>query len=412
MLEKYLDMFKEEVIRIESEELGNIPKYMKNERRKILYFEDVNGYRVMSNIWSERRRFKKIFGENIIVKIMESIDKPMDYRVVDFDMTSHDFSLLDFPFPKYFDGDGGRYITSGVVFSEYQGKRNASFHRIMLLDDRRGAIRLVHRDLYRMHKDAIEHGEELKVAVAVGLEPNVLLAGATSVDYSIDELKIASSLKYASEGKEEEVMRAPNGIYVPYNSEMVFEGRITNDFADEGPFLDITGTYDVVRKQPVIVFERFYHRGHPIFHLLLSGGYEHYNLMGLPREPTIFREIKREGVDVLDVRLTYGGCSWLHGVVKIRKKREDDGKRAIDAAFRGHRSLKHVVVVDEDIDIENIENVEYAIATRFQGDRDLVARKERGSSLDPSAYENNITTKLGFDATMPLSEREKFRRYI
>jgi len=413
MLEKYLEEFQEEVVRVKTATRKDMVNKMKEERIKILHFEDVNGYEVMANIWSLRERFKKVFGQELIPLLLKSIENPMNYDTVDFDMDTHDFSLLDFPFPKFYEKDGGRYITSAVVLAEYEGKRNVSFHRMMILDDRRAAIRLVPRDLYRMHLMAKERGEELKVGVVIGMEPNVLLAAATSVDYSMDEMRIASSIKYNSSGFREKVMKTPAGIFVPHNIELLLEGRITNDYVDEGPFIDITGTYDIVRKQPVVVFERFYYRKRPIFHILLPGGYEHYNLMGLPREPTIYREIKRAGVEVIDVHLTPGGCSWLHAVVKIRKNREDDGKRAIEAAFKGHKSLKHVVVVDEDIDIKNMEEVEWAIATRFQGDRDMIVYENvRGSSLDPSSYEGHLTTKLGLDATKPLKGREKFKRYI
>ncbi len=409
MLEDYIELFGDE-IRIKKATLDEIAREMKRERKKILYFEDVNGYRAVANLWSERWRFEVFFNMHTIPFLLKSLEKPENYKIVDFDMQSEDFSILDFPFPKYYPKDGGRYITSAIVYAEYKGKRNASFHRMMLLDERRAAIRLVPRDLYRMHRDAMDHGEELKIAVTIGNEPNMLLAAATSSEH--EELRIASAIKLNALGKEEKVMRTPNGILVPYNSEIVLEGRITNEYVDEGPFVDITGTYDIVRKQPVVVFERFYHRKNPIFHLILSGGYEHYNLMGMPREPTIYREIKNTGVEVLDVYLTPGGCSWLHAVVKIRKRGEGDGKRAIEAAFRGHGSLKHVVVVDEDIDIHNPQDVEFAIATRFQGDRDLIIHeKVRGSSLDPSSYgDEHLTTKIGVDATAPAGRLEEFRR--
>jgi len=409
MLADYIELFGD-TVRFKKISLENVAKEMKKEKKKILYFEDVNGYKAVANLWSERWRFEVFFNMHTIPLLLKSIEEPRDYKIVDFDMKSDDFSLLDFPFPKYYPKDGGRYITSGIVFAEYAGKRNASFHRMMLLDERRVAIRLVPRDLYKMHIDAMEHGEELKIAVTIGNEPNMLLAAATSTKE--EELRIASAIKMYAMGKEEELMKLPNGILVPYNSEIVLEGKITNEYVDEGPFVDITGTYDIVRKQPVVVFDKFYHRGEPIFHLLLSGGYEHYNLMGMPREPTIYREIKNTGVDVLDVYLTPGGCSWLHGVVKIRKKREDDGKRAIEAAFKGHGSLKHVVIVDEDIDIRKPEDVEFAIATRFQGDKDMIIYKNvRGSSLDPSSHgEEHLTTKIGVDATAPLGKLENFRR--
>ncbi len=407
MLEKYLDVFDDKVV-YDGGSPEKVAEVMKSERLKILYFEEVFGYSVIANLWSKRDRFTKILGPNIIENFLGAIEKPMDYRMEEFDMRSEGVSLGSMPFPKYYPKDGGRYITSGVVFSEYNGKKNASFHRMMILDDERVAIRLVPRDLYGMYNDAMEHGEELRVAVAIGLEPHMLLSAATSTEH--EELKIASAFKYRSMREVELAMRTPNGVVVPYNSEIILEGRITDELVDEGPFVDITGTYDIVRKQPVLVFDKMYFRS-KIVHLLLSGGYEHYNLMGMPREPTIYREIKKYGVNVVDVRLTPGGCSWLHCAVQIRKKNPDDGRKAIYGAFRGHRSLKHVFVVDEDIDIDNPHDLEFALATRFQGDRDLIKMgPTRGSSLDPSSYEGHMTVKLGFDATMPLEDREKYVR--
>jgi len=123
--------------------------------------------------------------------------------------------------------------------------------------------------------------------------------------------------------------------------------------------------------------------------------------MGMPREPTIFREVNKV-CECKDVSVTPGGCSWLHAVVSIKKKNPDDGRKAIEAAFKGHKSLKHVWIVDEDIDVHNPHDVEWAMATRFQGDRDIVSKKEKGSSLDPSSeLETRMTTKMGFDLTIP-----------
>jgi len=125
--------------------------------------------------------------------------------------------------------------------------------------------------------------------------------------------------------------------------------------------------------------------------------------MGMPREPTIFQEVKK-ACDCKRVNITPGGCSWLHAVVSISKKGEGDGKRAIEAAFAGHKSLKHVVIVDDDIDVDNPQEVEWAIATRVQADKSLVIKtNEKGSSLDPSADPHTYATaKMGIDATKPL----------
>jgi UbiD family decarboxylase len=172
---------------------------------------------------------------------------------------------------------------------------------------------------------------------------------------------------------------------------------------------------DIVREQPVIEIDLVTHRRNPIYHALLPGGMEHKLLMGMPREPTIFAEVEKV-VHCTGVAITPGGASWLHAVVQIDKQAEDDGRKAIEAAFRGHSSLKHVWVVDDDIDIYDPLQVEWAMATRFQADRDLMILPDRpGSSLDPSGMhrpgEKSRTTKMGLDCTIPWgADREKFRK--
>jgi UbiD family decarboxylase len=172
--------------------------------------------------------------------------------------------------------------------------------------------------------------------------------------------------------------------------------------------VDLTETQDVVRQEPVLKVHCITHRHDAIWHALLPGGLEHKLLMGMPREPTIFQEVSKVA-HCLDVNINPGGCSWLHAIVKIKKANEDDGRKAIEAAFRGHRSCKHVFVVDEDIDIYDPLSVEWAMATRFQADRDLLMiGRERGSSLDPSATPGTYETcKVGFDATAPLTTKGK-----
>ena len=157
-----------------------------------------------------------------------------------------------------------------------------------------------------------------------------------------------------------------------------------------------------------MVVKAITHLKDAIWQALLPGSLEHKLLMGMPREPTIFRKVN-EVVRCLDVNVNPGGCSWLHAIVKIDKQAEDDGHKAIAAAFAGHRSCKHVYVVDSDVDIYDPLQVEWAMATRFQGDRDMVMLdKEPGSSLDPSAEAGTkLTTKIGFDLTAPIGEARR-----
>ena len=264
---------------------------------------------------------------------------------------------------------------------------------MMIMDRNHIAVRLVPRHLFTIYNMAKKNGEELRIAICVGARAEVLLAAATSMDFGADELEVASSML--------RVGRTDNGLLVPADTDYVLEGRITLNETKEGPFVDITGTYDFERQQPVIEIDRIWTRKDPIFHALLPGGWEHYMLMGLPREPMILKTVRQAVPRVKNVRLTEGGCCWLNGVVSIAKNKEGDGVNAIMAAFTGHPSMKQVIIVDDDIDIFDDKEVEWAVATRMQADRILKIPGAAGSSLDPSSH-GKTTWKVGFDATIPL----------
>ncbi|NJD99211.1 UbiD family decarboxylase [Thermococcus sp. LS1] len=418
MLREIIEHFNDTVVIDEpvSKEL-EVTRYLLKYKDTPVLFRNVDGWEVVGNIWSTRERIAEYLGirkEEILHLIADAMENPMPYQMVKnapfMESSTRDFSLKELPIPKYYPKDGGQYFTSAMVIAKDEnGFVNMSFHRMMVIDEKRVAIRLVPRHLYSMWKDKAERGEELDVRIVVGNPIHLLLAGATSVAYGVSELEIASAISQRAFGKPLEVIEI-GGIPVPVESEFVFEAKILPELTDEGPFVDITGTYDYVRKQPVVVFERMHHVENPIFHALLPGGYEHYMLMGLPKEPQIYASVKRVVPKVHGVRLTEGGAMWLHAVVSITKQHDGDGKNAILAAFAGHPSLKHVVVVDEDINIYDDREIEWAIATRFQADRDLVVvPNARGSSLDPSA-EKSLTAKWGIDATKPLDKKEEFER--
>jgi len=338
---------------------------------------------------------------------MDAQAHPKDARVVErADFMRHettDVDLGELPIPKLFPKDAGRYITAGVWVAEWEGVRNLSFHRILILGADRGACRIVPRHLRHMYNEAMKAGGELKVAVCIGLDPWNLLAGGTSVEYGVDESRIASALTQSCLGKPIDSVRIKSGLTVPAEAEYVLEGRLINEVHDEGPFVDAVRTYDRVRKEPVLVVDRIYHRDRPIFHIIVGGLDEHFMFMGMPREPVIYQAVSRAVPHVKAVRLTEGGCAWLHGVVSIRKQHQGDGKNAIMAAFGAHTSMKQVVIVDEDIDVFDDRDVEWAIATRFQADRGLVVLHDvRGSSIDPSARDG-FTSKMGIDATKPFA---------
>jgi UbiD family decarboxylase len=276
-----------------------------------------------------------------------------------------------------------------------------SFHRQFVRDENHLVVRLVPRHLRTMTMNARKTGGEVNIAVVNAPDPVVLLAAAMSFDDNIDELTIAAALHEKLYGKPLRLTRMPNGILAPADAEYVLYGRITGEDDDEGPYVDITGTVDDVRQEPVIEIEGVIHRDNPIFHALIPGEAEHKTLMGLPRAPTIKSAIN-EVCECLDVHMTEGGCGWLAAVVKIRRTKEDDPKNAIMAALAGHRSMKMVTIVDEDIDITDPVRVEWAKVTRWQPDVDtIILSHQKGSSLDPSRDNDGLTAKVGFDATLP-----------
>jgi len=369
-----------------------------------LLFEKVReseDYRIATGVCGTRAMLARAVGvetDQLLKKLLESIESPKPFRVVQQapcqEVIESDVDLYKIPILIHCENDGGPYVTAGIaVAHDREYGYNASYHRLMLLGKDRVAARILPRHL----DEFIKRGNR-NIGITLGNHPAFLFAAAVSCELGKSELEIANSLKEMSF-----VKCVTNDSLVPAECESVLEGVITDELVDEGPFPDIVGAYDIVRKQRVIRINRITHRRNPIYQAILPGGIEHRFLMGTPREATMFREASRV-CDCIDVRLTAGGSSWLHAVVKIRKKKEEDAKQAMEAAFRGHPSLKQAMVVDEDIDIEDPNAVEWAIATRTQMDKDLSLRPgELGSSLDPSADQvTRKTCKVGVDATMPL----------
>ncbi len=307
--------------------------------------------------------------------------------------------LNQLPILTHTERDGGPYVTAGaLIIRDPEYGVNMAFHRLMQLDKSRFAARLVEN---RGTHTAWKSSEgDLPVAICIGLPLHVLWAAAMSPAKGVNELHIAQALAPTPL-----VRCQTNDLLVPADAEWVLEGRLTHKLVSEGPFIDLTETYDLVRMQPVIEVDCITHRRDAFYQALLPGLAEHKLLMGMPREPTIYAAVNRV-CSCTNVCLTIGGMSWLHAVVQIDKRKADDGMLAVTAAFEGHQSLKHVVAVDLDVDPFDLAAVEWAIATRFQADHGLLTLSDQpSSSLDPSAMhvpgQKSRTAKMGLDATIP-----------
>jgi len=367
-------------------------------------------FRVLGNTFCTKDVIASYFGvtpAGLIPMLSKAINERSEPEIVSEapcqQVVESNVDLDKIPILFHCDKDGGNYISSAVVItrdSDYG--QNMDFHRAMQFSKEKFATRIVSGRHF--HK-FLEKNGELDVAFCIGNKPNIMIAAATSVDIGVDELYIANALEPIKLVKANSV-----DLLIPAEAEFVLEGRVyLEEKHAEGPFIDLTETYDMIREEPVFEVKKITHRKDAIWQALLPGALEHKILMGMPREPTIFKKINESGVKCLDVNINPGGCSWLHAIIQIDKKTEEDGKKAIEGAFTGHTSCKHVFIVDEDINIYDPLSVEWAMATRFQGDvRMVIKDKEPGSSLDPSAeLGTKMTTKIGFDLTKPLVVKGK-----
>ena len=371
-----------------------------------------SNFRLISNLVGTRKRFGIAVGGsefNIHEKIISAIKKAKKPKIISTGkfMENKSKNLLSMPIVTHFEKESGPFITSSIVYAKNPetGKQNSSFHRLMPIDKTHFSIRMVEgRHLHRCFIDAKEHGKDLKIAITVGVHPAISIAGAYQADWGKDEIDIANSLL----GGKLTLAKLPfSGLNVPSGSEIVMEGKILCDQTCFEWMVEMLQTYDHKRSQPVFELENLYFKNNPIFHDVLSGYSEHRLLMGMPIESKLNGELKKSFPQTKKVSMTNGGCNWLHAVVQIKKKSDSDPKKIIKKTFQSHRSLKQVTIVDEDIDPNSAESVEYAMATRFQADKDLIILKNvRGSSLDPSSNQQKLkTAKMGIDATRSLSKR-------
>ena len=378
------------------------------EGRPVIFdnIKDHPDWRICAGPCSDRKYFAISLGvpiDELVHHLAHALENPETPPVVETapcqEVVIEDVNLYDLPILLHLPADAGHYIASNVVITEDPDLgRNMCYHRLLRLDKSRFAARIVENR--GTHTALSKTDGDLPVAICIGVSLATHLAASMSPPPDVDELSVAHALAPTPL-----VKCLTNDLHVPADAEIVLEGRITQQKHAEGPFMDLTETMDIIRDQHVIEIDLITHRKNPIFHALLPGGLEHKLLMGMPKEPTIFNEVNKV-TRCTGAAITPGGASWLHAVVQIDKQGPEDGRLAIEAAFKGHGSLKHVWIVDTDIDIYDPMQVEWALATRFQADKDLMVFEAMpGSSLDPSGLhvpgQKSLTAKMGLDCTIP-----------
>jgi 2,5-furandicarboxylate decarboxylase 1 len=375
---------------------------------------------VVSGLVSSRAWMAEALGvpqSDLVRHFQNAATNPMKWREVADGpaqqvVHTHDIDLLKLmPIPTHNEYDSGPYISAGLTIARdpETGVQNVAIHRCQISGPDRIGILLLPRHTDHFYRKAEAAGHGLEVALVVGVDPATLLASQAIVPVGQDELEIAGALR----GRALDVLRCKtNQVRVPAEAEIVIEGRLLPRTREpEGPFGEFPQYYGERADRHVLHVDAVTHRVRPIFHTIVGGGLEHLLLGAIPREATILATLQRNFPGVQDVHLSLGGVGRYHLFIKLRKTQEGEGKNVLLGAFAAHYDIKHAVVVDTDVDIHDPAEVEWAIATRFQADRDaIVIGHSQGSKLDPST-DHGVGAKMGFDATIPVDAPEmKFKR--
>lgn len=321
--------------------------------------------------------------------------------------------LSRIPVLKYYEEDAGNYVTSSIIVAKdpEDGVVNMSVHRLLHLDSNRFAVRMV--EGRHLHQIFLKHkalNRVMRIIVLIGTPAHIILSASTQLPKEISEIEYAGAL----DGKPLETTYLDGlDLLVPLESEYVFEGRIRIDLTAREWMTDILCLPDKPRDQPILEVERVYLRDNPVYHAILPGGLEHKMLMGYPAEVKIKEKLFENDVSVKDLWLSSGSGGWLHCFVSISKRSDEEPYKIIRLVMEAHRSVKGIVVFDEDIDPRSYEDIDFALATRFQDKgKFYFFEKMHGSSLDPSSDQKKLlTSKWGLDLTIPTGiDRKRFLR--
>ena len=420
------------LIRVKSEvnmdyELAGIAKKM--EGREVLLFEKPKGFDfpvLIGLMWS-RENLGKIFGKSardLPFYIGEAFAdwkarartpevEPVVVENAPAQETRLDpVDLAALPTPVLALGDGGRYLSNSVVIAKDPdtGVRNASIHRLMVTGPNRLTMLMDKgRHLRDYHERAKKRGESLEITINNGVDPAVALAALSpgaAAPVNMDELGIASVMLGEPVRLCKSLTVAPEGVA---HAQFIIEGEILPHAREsEGPFGEVAGYYGSRDDRWVVNVKAVTRRRNPIIHTLLPGA-EVYNCVGLTAEASLYRTLSGQMPGILNVHMSH--CSGFYtAVVQMEPRAPGFGKQAILAAFAAFPPLQVVTVVNSDVDIFNQDDVQWAVATRFDPEKDLViVRGAYGHELNPMV-KDGLVNKIGFDCTCPLPKSEKFKR--
>ncbi len=393
-------------------EIGSVIATFERENREAMLFENVNDYDipVVGGALASQDRIALALDcdkDEVIEKMENSLKKPVEPREYkgtppfkDNILTEDDINLRSLPIPVHAPKDGGAFITAGVTVSQDfdSTRQNLSFQRMQVKGKKKLGIMINEwRHLRGFLDKAEESGEPLPIAVAVGVDPVIMIAAG--VRYDGDEMEVASALR----GNSLEVAEChTNNIKVPARSEIVIEGKILPEIREkEGPLAEFTGHYGVPWESPVIEIEAICHRDNPIWQTLNGASFEHINLGNvLPREPLLKEKVEYVSDNIENVHIPPYGSGFL-AVVSVDKQNPGEPKNIAMAAMTAYVNIKNVIVVDTDVDIYDPTEIMWAFTNRVDPREDIFyVQNSQGHELDPASDDRGVQTKMGIDATL------------
>lgn len=391
-------------------QLAAISKRLDGEKAVLFPYPSNHPVPVVSNLVSNRGWLAEAMGvppSQLLQNFQRASNEPLAWNEVK-SAPAQEVIHLDvdlariLPLPTHNEHDSGPYVTAGLVITRNPetGIQNVAILRCQVSGPNRLGVCVLQRHTHFYYQMAEKAGQPLSVAIVIGVDPLTLLASQAIVPLDRDELEIAGALH----GKSLDVVKCQTSdIRVPAEAEIVIEGRFLPEIREpEGPFGEFPQYYGERDNRHVVEVDVITHRKNPIYHTITGGGLEHLMLGGIPREATLLTHLQRTFPNVLDVHLSKGGMCRYHLYVQIKKRFEGEAKNIMMGAFAGHYDVKHVVVVDDDVNIHNPAEVEWAVATRSRADRDvLIVADAQGSRLDPTTV-HGVGAKMGIDATTPL----------
>ena len=387
----------------------------KIKRFPLLFFEKVKGSDapVVINAQASRRLMAIALDgkpEDLARKFGERQSKPIppvevtEAPVQEVTKLGDEADLTEVPMLTHYDVNAAPYITAGVVVAADPdtGVRNTSYNRLMMAGKRELRIFMaIGRHLWTLHNKFERRDQPLPIAIVIGVHPLFSLGAQALTPADEDEYAVIG-------GMMNEPLRLVKAktvpILVPADAEMIIEGKMLPHVRrTEGPFGEFTGHAVPQDERQIIEVTAITHRKNYIFQDIHAGYTEHKLMGAVPREAALLKAVRQSVPTVKNVCMPVSGNCRFHAYVSIAKRTPGQAKNAICAAFAADMLLKHVVIVDDDIDIFDEERVLWAVSNRFQADRDLVViANAQGSELDPSAGPGGVNAKMGLDATKPL----------